>query len=668
LQPFDLARSRRVRVLLAAGSAASLLLLGTAAASASTSPSPNAKVAVPQGTGAAILKPLSVFGPTPLNTPERVSFVLKARSLGQLEASVDAGMPQGDLSVAQFASDYGQPQASIAALESYLASYGITSHPYADGLDVATSGTAGDYDQALTVRQDNYQVPATPASHGQPGRPAMTIHGTTDQALLPGYLARFVLSILGLTNYPTFATSLVHTPKAASGVRLKASTTYTGTLTPADFAKQYDLDPLYAQGATGAGETIGIVTLASLNPENPEYFWSNILHITTKPDRITLVNVDGGAGPVSLNAGSDETTLDVEQSGGLAPEANIRVYQAPNTDYGFADAFFDAASQNIADTLSTSWGESETILQAAINSGEESAAYIQAFDEAFLELAAQGQSMFAAAGDSGAYDASGDIGTTNLSVDTPADSPYVTTGGGTTLKGKISAVLSPTLTVTATIKAQRAWGWDWLWPLWQAFDASSEASFAEANVVGGGGGFSVDEPEPPYQRPVFSASQFSAVQYLTPTDYAEIDGLYLPTEWSFNPTPSVSTGFGTGRAVPDVATDADPFTGYYIYDTQYPSVGMPALDPGWGGTSFVAPQLNGSTAVIDSLLGHRVGFWNPLIYRFAVSGNSPFTPLDTTGTSNDNLYYTGTAGHIYNVGTGLGYPNLAKLASDFAGQ
>ena len=56
-----------------------------------------------------------------------------------------------------------------------------------------------------------------------------------------------------------------------------------------------------------------------------------------------------------------------------------------------------------------------------------------AFDEAFLEFAAQGQSGFDASGDAGAYDASGDLGTTNLSVDTPADSPYITAAGGTTL-------------------------------------------------------------------------------------------------------------------------------------------------------------------------------------------------------------------------------------------
>jgi subtilase family serine protease len=89
------------------------------------------------------------------------------------------------------------------------------------------------------------------------------------------------------------------------------------------------------------------------------------------------------------------------------------------------------------------------------------------------------------------------------------------------------------------------------------------------------------------------------------------------------------------------------------------------LQGGWGGTSFVAPQMNGSTAVIDSALGHRVGLWNPSIYAVANSSSSPFNPLDTASTSNDNLFYTGNPGEPYNQGVGLGIPNLTALSADF---
>jgi subtilase family serine protease len=185
-------------------------------------------------------------------------------------------------------------------------------------------------------------------------------------------------------------------------------------------------------------------------------------------------------------------------------------------------------------------------------------------------------------------------------------------------------------------------------------------------VVGGGGGFSTIEPTPSYQQGVPGTSRFSAVQYLTPTDYQLIvDGLHLPTAWNFNPTPSVTTGSATGRAVPDLSTDADPYSGYLLYEPSAVPLGNPALEGGWGGTSFVAPQLNGSTAVIDSFLGHRVGFWNPVIYSVATGPNSPFTPLQQSGTGSDNIYYTGTPGQPFNEGSGLGYPDLSKLAFDF---
>ncbi len=644
---------RRTGALLAAGTAGSLLLMAATPAIGATRRPAVAMIGVSQGIGAAALRNATVFGPTPPATPETVSFILRARDLGSLEASVSAGMPGGYLSVRQFASRYGQTPSDIAALEAYLSGFGIATSAYADGLVVTASGTAGQFDSALSVRQQQFGVPARPARFGQPARPAMRVHGTRQTPLLPASIGRFVLSILGLSSYPTFNSLAVHTPALASGVR--PSTVQTGSLTPQDFARQYNLTPLYAKGATGAGRTIGIVTLASLNPADPYNFWGSVLGIRTLPNRISLVNVDGGAGPVSAAAGSGESALDVEQSGALAPYARIVVYQAPNTDYGFVDGFFTAASQNVADSVSASWGESETAIQAAVNSGAESPTYAISFDEAYLEMAAQGQSTFVSAGDFGAYTAAEDMGTTNLSAGNPDSSPWVTAAGGTTLPGTIPL----TNTVSATISAQRTWGWDWLWPYYSLFGFGSEAAMAGSFPLGGGGGFSVYERTPLYQQLVPSAHHFSATEYLTPTNYQTIDGLYLPTAWNFNPTPSVTTGWGTGRATPDVSANADPFTGYLL------DFGG-SVQAGWGGTSFVAPQLNGSTALMDSLLGHRVGLWNPAIYRFAMSRNSPFTPLDSASANNDNLYYTGTAGQIYNVGSGLGTPNLAMLEADFA--
>ena len=79
---------------------------------------------------------------------------------------------------------------------------------------------------------------------------------------------------------------------------------------------------------------------------------------------------------------------------------------------------------------------------------------------------AQGQSSFVASGDAGAYAPYADLGTTNLAASTPDNSPWTTSAGGTTLAGTIPL----TSTVSATIKSQRAWGWDWLWPYYYLFE------------------------------------------------------------------------------------------------------------------------------------------------------------------------------------------------------
>jgi subtilase family serine protease len=203
------------------------------------------------------------------------------------------------------------------------------------------------------------------------------------------------------------------------------------------------------------------------------------------------------------------------------------------------------------------------------------------------------------------------------------------------------------------------------------------------NPGGGTGGYSVLQPRPSYQRNV---SSFNDRKYLIPTDFQQIaPGLTEPTGFAFNPTPTLQSGVNPrGRATPDVSTNGDPQTGYAVYDP------MLFADTGgfaqFGGTSFVAPQLNGATAVIDSAVGgRRVGFWSPQIDGFADSRHSPFTPLNDTTTyagprflwqtsapgvktavpgefSNNNLFYAGKRGATWNPASGLGIPNLAALA------
>jgi kumamolisin len=705
-------RKRLVRHAITLGAAGALglttMAMASPAASLTAAQAPAPKVSVPGGLAPAIAAKAKPMGATAGSTQMRVSFILTGRDITALENKVAVGWKGAYLTPAQFARQYGQTPQYVNDLIAYLKSFGIHAQVMADMLDVTSQGTAAQYQNALSVLFNNYEVPASAAS------PAVTkvgpsqvqqVFATPDNPRLPANLAGNIEAVLGLTNYaPYESLSVPGKPEATPGTANASGTTVpTGTAKslqlPQAFEEDYHLTPLLKAGDKGQGQTMGIVTLASVDPSVPRYFWESVAHIAALPHRLTLVNVDGGAGAVSLSNGSDETTIDVEQSGTIAPKAKIVVYQAPNTDYGFVDAFYEGASQNIAGSLSASWGESETAIQYAVAAGEESPGYAAAFNQAFLESAAQGQSDFVASGDQGAYDPTGDIGTYNLGVDSPEDSPYVTSVGGTTLAGSqvypITKTTKSGKVVTTgyeevNIPKQLTWGWDYLWPMYLSSGQTSEQAAAAGQIVGSGGGYSVLFGNPSYQNGI-GADTFSDYEFINPTDYQETPptNLSLPTGFTLNPAPTLSTGnINAGfRATPDVAFNADPQTGYVAYDPQFVTpYGSALVD--FGGTSFIGPQLNGVTADYESALGHRIGFWNPNIYSFAESTHSPFHPLDSntvySGPSyysgmnnghaltisgeftNTNDYYTGTPGAIYNPGSGLGYANLSKLFDDFA--
>ncbi|MBX6353048.1 MAG: peptidase S53 [Thermoflavifilum sp.] len=602
---------------------------------------------VPQDVSPAVLSQASYFGDLPDDTPVTVDIVLKLRNAQALQSYINQTTDPSSrnyrhyLSVSQFAQQYAPSPQDIRAITNYLQAFGIQTTVYPDHLIITANGTVGQFNQAFKTKIQSAKLN---------GR---SFHAAKQNPMLPAGIAKDVLCVLGLTNYYNFKSNALER-------NLDPADTPVGplNLTPQDLISHYDVGPLYQQGATGAGQTIGIVTLADFNPEDAYAFW-NDMGINVKANRITEVPVDGGAGW----DGYDETTLDVEQSGALAPQADIRVYEAPNTDTGFVDAFATAISEDIAQQISVSWGLAEPAILYLVANNAETPAYPYVFNQLFMEAAAQGQSMFAAAGDEGAYDAvrefylnSGVPGVALPSVDQPADSPYITAAGGTTLPFHFT---SPSTGITVHVDQERAWGWDYLYNYFDARGLNNPAQWAARYLVGGGGGFSLFFPTPDYQQGVPGVNKFTGVLQWIPTQNGS--SLTRATQ------PQIITGNGAGRNLPDLSMNADPYTGYLVYLSDPGKPGSNAGYAVYGGTSFVAPQLAGLTALINDADHTRVGFWNPQIYRFATTKNSPFTPLNTTGTTNDNDLYTGTAGTVYNQATGLGIPDIAKLADRFAG-
>jgi kumamolisin len=595
------------------------------------------------------------------------SIILNVRHLRRLESFVAQttrpGSPQFHrfLSVQQFVRRFAPSSREIGEFTQYLESFGITVDKiYPDNLDITVTGTAAQLNAAFSTQLRDYT------------RNGRTFHRPAWKFVLPGQFSALVLSVPGLSNevgdfhanndrlgqgaYSAAAPAAVTWPRngTASGIP--------GDYTVGDVANFYDFNPLYRAGIQGRGQTIGIMTLANFNLADIYSYWQDI-GLRVKPNRITKVLVDGGT-PVAAGVDDNESSLDVEQSGGLAPQADIRVYVAPNTLGGFLDVFYTAASENTADTVSISFGQAEEDYFAAVNGGVDFTDQLTAIHQALLEGAAQGQSYFTSAGDDGAYDVNASNNSPvpffspQLTVDAPASDPAITAAGGTTVAATevaIPAAGCPSITITQ----ERVWGWDYIARDWAACLANLGLTAQSLFPSGGGGGVSSFWPIPHYQQFTFGTQRTQPGQTL----------IFYPNYPSTSGAQVLSTlpAYFAGRNVPDLSFNADPQTGYVVVDcTDFPAASNPGCaQGGWGGTSFVAPQLNAMTTLIDEASGGRIGLLNPVVYDLqqtwftAYGRGAPFNDI-TTG---DNWFYHGVPG--YDDGSGIGTVNAANLAFAF---
>jgi subtilase family serine protease len=474
---------------------------------------------------------------------------------------------------------------------------------------------------------------------------------------------------VGLSDRPRFHTNVTHAPTklgdhSVSPVLEKtaAKSAYPafGVWTAQTFAKYYGADPLYKKGVTGKGKTLAIVTLASFTPADAYLYWKDI-GLTVSQSRIKVVNVDGGPGVPSDLAGSDETTLDVEQSGGVAPGANIIVYQAPNTTQGFIDAFAQAADDNTAESISCSWGEWEWFDNLENSpatdpvTGKKDVSDLTATHDVLVKSGSQGQSMFTAAGDAGAYDVNREYGTAEasltLSVDYPASDPAITAAGGTTLPGRqVFEDRSTGKRYAIRLSVENAWSWKYLDNFCTAIGYPLPINCG-IFPVGGGGGVSVFWPRPSYQ------TGLSTFRNSEPDQQFIYYGS-IPTELVFR-----LPGHYAGRNVPDISSNADPDTGYEIYYTS--NVNGFGVIKFYGGTSFVAPQFNGVAALLEQNAGGRIGFLNPFLYKLAAKTGAYDGPAPSLNyvTAGDNDFWASRKG--YTVATGLGTIEIKHLADQY---
>lgn len=588
------------------------------------------------------------LGTTAADATQTISIVLKLRHADELDAFIaatvdpDSPLYHRFLSTDQFRAYFAPSHDDIRRVTDFLKSNGISvDDVYSSGLIIKATGTAAQFTQAFQAILHDYRD-----KNGRNfRRPA---HGHK----VPGHLDDVILYVAGLnTESAQFKphSSKVR-PRAAGlgekvpGVVLPAgnstATGVPGSFTTGDVANLYGVNPLYAKGINGKGKTIGIATLANFYPSDAYTYW-NAIGLTVSPTRITQVHVDGG-GDLSADAGSGETTLDVQQSGGLAPGAKMVVYDAPNTEAGFIDVFYKAVADNTVDTLSVSWGSPEIFNYEIPGVSTDSRAALVAYHQVFAEAAAQGISTFASSGDDGAYDTNSvapyPTFSKILTVDSPASDPYVIAAGGTTIAGDIELKKG-----TIHIPTEQVWGWDYFNPYLIANYGNDFKDYYFS--VGGGGGVSVFWPTPDYQKNTKGIRRSEPNQVWTYTDPDTGVQSYLYTV----------PAHVKGRNLPDISLNSDPYTGYLVYST---------TDGGWiagyGGTSFASPQLNGIFALVSQAKSSRLGLLHPMLYggRGEDWRRQP-RPGTVDITAGNNWFYSGVKG--YEPGAGLGVINAAAL-------
>lgn len=410
--------------------------------------------------------------------------------------------------------------------------------------------------------------------------------------------------------------------------------------------------------AQGRGATAAVFELSAYQTSDIQT-WEHYFYGNGYNANIQNVNVDGGplapicpAGdecPADYNdySGDIEVDADIQMELDVAPDVSrLLVYEAPNDFTGQTelDNYGAIASQDVAETVSSSWGLCEN---------DAGAGYVEAENVIFEQMALQGQSVFNSSGDTGAFGCIRSDGTTIANVGDPASQPWVTSVGGTSFgNDNPGGNENPSYPSAGT---ETVWNVDNLCNT--SADEGEVSGYFWCAVTGAGGG---------------GSSQFWGRPF-----YQFGPGVNNAYDTTGNGTTQCSLA-NTGtpcRQVPDVSANADAYTGYAEYctanaGTPYSSCGFSSGEPvsGWfqiGGTSLSTPLWAALITDRDAYQGFRTGNINPLVYLAgALAPSLFFHDINGIGqTTNNNGLFPVTPG--FDEATGVGSPRFDSIITGF---
>ncbi|MGB7191586.1 MAG: protease pro-enzyme activation domain-containing protein [Acidobacteriaceae bacterium] len=539
---------------------------------------------------------------------DRIQIVLKrsaAQETALQQLIEDQNRPGSEsyhkwLTPAEFGQEFGPSDQDVATLEAWLQSQGFNIgklNPGRQTLEV--SGSAAQFQNAFHAQIHQYAVDGQIhyANATNPQIPA---------ALAPVFGGFASLNNFHLKSKARMRGKALYNPKTGTATpqwTVGSAGQDSFVLSPADFAVQYDLNPLYTAGTTGAGQTIAIINGANINIGLVNAFRSTF-NLPVNPPQVVIdgndPGVDGVNNPDGPNGYSIEAYVDVEWAGAVAPGAKVDLVIASDTalESGLILAAEHAIYGNIAPVISFSFGYCESGLTS------ENAFINNLWEQA----AAQGITVMVASGDSAsaACDSSNaEYATQGAAVSGFASTPYNVAVGGTDF------YYSSYNQGASAISSQLA-------TYWNTTPSNGAATVSIKRYI----------PEQPWNDSQFGLNLLSYYTSLGSTTIAgagggpstcgkpTLDSSGNVTTCAPYPKPSWQTGVGVpadnARDIPDVSL----FAADAVNESYYPSCaedgdcqgagssGVIQISGG-GGTSFASPAFAGIMALVNQKYGRQ---------------------------------------------------------------
>jgi len=525
------------------------------------------------------------------------------------------------LSTEEFRSQFGPTPEVRQQVVGWLRSEGITVTNSSSTFLIDAVGSVAAIQRAFATSLASWRLST--------GR---VVHSAARTPSLPGDLRSSVTAVVGLSN----VVQLHHGAHSSGAAPLTRGTAPSsacaeaagvpGGHTAGEVAAMYGFNTLYGAGYDGTGITVALYELAAFDQ-------TDISTYTTcyglSDSGINVIPFNGGSTIADSPDGVGEITSDIEVVRGMAPGAQINVYETNQTSPGnYLGEYQKIADDNSAQVVSTSWGVCEAVYMSDRSEIDAEAA-------TFSQMALQGQSVVAASGDDGSSSCAAS-GYSNIIADDPGTQPGVLDVGGTNV------------TTVATPPVEEVWNQSGLagdgagWPV---------AAIGNVHNSTSSGGVSIFWPMPTYQQGADRSGLSTGTPCSAPTGYC--------------------------REVPDVSAMAED---YPIYGTAGGFAGA-----GWvsiGGTSLAAPLWGSLLAIIDQMTtGNRLGSVNTSLYQLARQVPSSMGDV-TVGTNNMFTWptnyactYQGQANQPcfratqgFDMATGLGSPRAVLLANLLSSQ